>query len=333
MLRDMSWKTFCEINRSLFAPPKDFSSMTFYKLAAALVSIAGIIGAYLKAPDGVVHWLIKGLVVFPALKSSDAITSWDNSSHWLFHIASATILLGLVYAVSFAVVAQERLDFRHQQARALGIRFVSVRREHDIQNLDGDCRTVSVEDFEVYGIYLSHLDRHFQLTKGDKWPTAPKVAVENLPDGSSFTGNVQDNGAQRKYVLNFTQALHETARPVRLRIMDEIPKAFWMYEQDTPDHPILGGRVESTSWFVVEPIDRLEASVTFPFGYLVGGQSQVSVRYKGTRTVHNAEEIRLRERGALASEIKNGKQTLRLAVDHPIIGLQYYLYWEPPRRT
>jgi hypothetical protein len=328
----MSWKTFREINRSLFAPPKDFNGMTFYKLAALLVSVGSLIGAYYKAPDGVVHWLIENVVSYPAAKSADAIAVWDKGGHFGFHIVSALLLVGAVYAMSFAVVAQERLDFRQQQATALGLKFVSVRREHDILNLGGDCRTVSTEDFDVYGIYLSHLDRHFQLTKGDKWESTPVVAVESLPDGSSWNRVVEDSGALRKYILNFFPPLHQTQKTVRLRITDEIPGTFWMYRQDAPEHPVLGGQVESTSWFVVDPIEKLEISVTFPYSYRAGGQSQVSVRYKGTRTVHEDEQTRLRACSALKSEIENDRLTLRLTVSHPVVGLHYYLYWEPPKR-
>ena len=329
----MTWKVFREINRGLFALPEKPTSLTFYKLAGAVVSIAGLIGAYLKAPDSVAHWLIQSLITFPAPKLQDALTSWDSGNHTALRVTTAFALLALVYAGSFALAAQERLDFRSQQARSLGVRFVSVERGHDILDLDGLCRTTSVEDFEVYDIHLSHIDRHLQLTSGAQWPSRPEIVVEDLPDNHWCNYEVQDDGAHRTYVLNFTKALHQTARPVRLRISDTIPKAFWMYEDETPVHPVFETRVEATSWFVVEPINRLELAVTFPYGYRVGGPSQVSVRYKGTRTVHNPEEERLRNDSSLNSKIENGKQILELVVEEPIVGLQYYLYWEPPKRS
>ncbi len=289
----MTWRVFCEINRGLFSLPEKPTSLTFYKVAGAVVSIAGLIGAYLKAPDSVAHWLIQGLITFPAPKLQDALTSWDSGNHTVLRLAMAFALLAVVYAGSFALAAQERLDFRSQQARSLGVKFVSVQRGHDIVDMDGLCRTTSVEDFEVYDIYLSHIDRHLQLTSGTQWPNRPEIVVEDLPDNHWCNYEVQDDGAHRTYVLNFTKALHQTAKPVRLRISDNIPKAFWMYEDET---------------------------------------SQVSVRYKGTRTVHNPEEERLRNDSSLNSKIENGKQILELVVEEPIVGLQYYLYWEPPKR-
>ena len=331
-LRDMTWRVFREINRGLFALPKKPTTLTFYKLAGAVVSVAGLIGAYLKAPDSVAHWLIQNLITFPAPKLQDALTSWDSGSHMALRIASAFALLAVVYAGAFALAAQERLDFRSQQARALGLKFLSVRRGHDIVEAEGLCRTTSVEDFEVYDIHLSHIDRHLQLTSGTEWPNRPEIVVEGLPEDRWCNHEVQDDGARRNYILNFTKALHQTAKPVRLRISDTIPKAFWMYEDETPVHPVFEARVEASSWFVVEPIARLELAVTFPYGYRVGGQSQVSVRYKGTRTVHNPEEERLRNLSSLNSKIENGRQVLELVVEEPIIGLQYYLYWEPPKR-
>jgi hypothetical protein len=331
-LRDMTWRVFREINRSLFALPKKPTTLTFYKLAAAVVSVAGLIGAYLKAPDGVAHWLIQNLITFPAPKLQDALTSWDSGNHVALRIASAFALLAVVYAGAFALAAQERLDFRSELARAVGVKFLSVRRSHDITDLDGLCRTTSLEDFEVYDIHLSHIDRHLQLTSGATWPNRPEIDVEGLPNDHWWNFEVQDEGSRRTYVLNFTKALHQTVRPVRLRISDVIPKAFWMYEDETPVHPVFETHVEATSWFVVEPIDRLELAVTFPYGYRVGGQTQVSVRYKGTRTVHNPEEERLRNSSSLNSKEENGRQVLQLVVEEPIVGLQYYLYWEPPKR-
>jgi hypothetical protein len=241
-------------------------------------------------------------------------------------------MLAMVYAGSFILAAQDRLDYRSQGARALGLKFLSVRRGHDILDLNGLCRTTSLEDFEVYDLHLSHIDRHLQLTSGTNWPHPPEITVEDLPEGHWSDYTIEDNGARRNYILNFTTALHQTTKPIRLRISDEIPKAFWMYEDETPIHPVFDTHVEATSWFVVEPIERLELTVTFPFGYRVGGQSQVSVRYKGTRTVHNLEENRLRNSASLISKVENGKQILQLVVEEPVIGLQYYLYWEPPKR-
>jgi hypothetical protein len=328
----MTWRLFCEINRNLFALPKKPTSLTFYKLAGGVVAAASLIGAYLKAPDSVAHWLIQNLISFPAPKLQDALTTWDNGSHTAIRLTAAFGLLAVVYLASFALVAQDRLDYRAQAARALGLKFISVRRSHDIVDVEGLCRTTSVEDFEVYDIHLSHIDRHLQLTCGTEWPNRPEILVEDLPEGHWSNYEVNDDGAHRSYVLNFTKALHQTAKPVRLRISDQIPKAFWMYEDETPIHPVFETHIEATSWFVVEPIDRLELMVTFPFGYRVGGQSQVSVRYKGTRTVHNGEEERLRNSSSLTSKVENGKQVLQLIVEQPTVGLQYYLYWEPPKR-
>src|SRR5271166_2379303 len=77
----MTWQLFCEINRSLFPWPEKPWRITFWKAAAWLVATCGLVGAYYHAPDAAVHRLITALVNFPALKSEDAILSWDHGNH------------------------------------------------------------------------------------------------------------------------------------------------------------------------------------------------------------------------------------------------------------
>jgi len=73
-----------------------------------------------------------------------------------------------------------------------------------------------------------------------------------------------------------------------------------MFEQETRPADVFGNaRVEFISYFVVEPVARLELTVTFPYGYQVGGQTQVGVRYGRTPTVHDAEEQRLKKSNAV----------------------------------
>src|SRR5208283_213245 len=105
----------------------------------------------------------------------------------------------------------------------------------------------------------------------------------------------------------------------------------YMYEQDARVDEVFHSQIESISQFVLEPIELLELSVTFPYNYVVGGQSQISVRYGRTETVHELERERLLRENAISAEMQNGRQTLRLRVQQPIIGLIYYLYWQPPR--
>jgi len=72
---------------------------------------------------------------------------------------------------------------------------------------------------------------------------------------------VQLRSAGRWSTPHLHSELYEGIAPdrqaLRLRISDTIPKAFWMYEDETPVHPVFETRVEATSWFVVEPIARL----------------------------------------------------------------------------
>ena len=327
----MTWQLFCEINRSLFPWPEKPWRITFWKAAAWLVATCGLVGAYYHAPDAAVHRLITALVNFPALKSEDAILSWDHGNHTLLRAGTALLLFGLVYAGAFSIAAQEHLDYREKLARKLGLKFLSVRRDHEILNLAGDCRTASTEDFAVGGLHLSHVDRHLQLTTKTVWVRRPGVFVEGLSE-TTWILDVEDDGPRRAYILNFIPPLHDTKQTVRLRITDDIPRLFFMFEEDTPQHDIFESRVETISWLVIEPIDCLELSVTFPHDYQVGGQSQFSVRYRTSRTIHEDEESRLRNSASLTSQVFNGRQTLKLRVGQPVIGLQYYLYWETPKR-
>src|SRR5260370_21266604 len=102
-LREMTWRVFREINRGVFALPKKPATLTFYKLAAAVVSVAGLIGAYLKAPDTVAHWLIQNLITFPAPKLQDALTSWDSGNHMAPRIPSASAPLAATEAAALAL--------------------------------------------------------------------------------------------------------------------------------------------------------------------------------------------------------------------------------------
>jgi hypothetical protein len=325
----MTWDTFLDINREIFSLPTGWAKTTFWKLVVSIVATAGVIGAYWKVLDDVAHALIGSLVVPANVDAS--VKAWNASPHFLLRTAVALLCVGLVYAAAFFLAAQERLDYRTRIAKTLGVRFTVVRREHDVLDTTGRCRMTSTEELQVYDLHLSHIERRLQVTAATT-RTRPLIAISGEPDGITYNTRFRDEGPSRYYVINFLPALYRTTSPVHLKMTEEVEKAIYMYEQDAPEQPVFNNsRVEFVSFFVVEPIERLELSVTFPFDYRVGGQSQIGVRYGRTSTVHDIEEQRLRN--SVFSKLGNGRQTLSLEVAKPMIGLHYYLYWVPPRRA
>ena len=200
---------------------------------------------------------------------------------------------------------------------------------HDVLDLTGNCRTTSTESFSVDELQLAYIERRLQVPPGVN-RSVPAIVVEGLPAGTNATHTHHDIGPLRTYEVNFTPPLHQTQQPVTLKITETIDKVIFMSQAVTPVHPIFKSKVESISLLVVEPIDILELSVTFPFGYAVGGASQIRVCYGRTPTIHDLEEQRLKNGGALKPATNGSRQTLQLCVDSPIVGLQYFLYWEPP---
>lgn len=323
----MTWKTFREINREFFTLPKGRPSATFWKSAGWIVTLAGIAGSYLKVSDILAHWAIRET----SANVEVSLRAWDASPHVLASVAAGLVFLALVYAGGFAYLAQDRLDYRAQLAESLGIRFLSVRREHDVLDLTGRCHMTTTDEFEVLDLQLSYIERKVEAPTASH-RTMPTVQLDGLPDGTTYQQEERDDGALRSYIVNFTPPLRRTKKTVRLKLSEESENVILMYEQDTPTHPVFNARVETVSQFVVEPIDRLELAVTFPRDYRVGGESQLSVRYRDTRSRHDAEEHRLVQAGAVSATENNGRQTLKLVVEEPIIGLHYYLHWIPPKK-
>lgn len=325
----MTWRVFLEVNKELFAFARGSWRTTFWKLASGIVAVAGVAGAYWMALDGIVHWVIVKLVPGNAELLNKA---WDAAPHYGLRTLVALILLALVYTAAFALTAQERLDYRARMARALGIKFLNVRREHEVIDLTGRCRAITIEQLEVYDLRLSHIQRRLQVPSV-KNRTVPDILVEGLPEGVRCTPSHKDDDGLRVFVLNFFPPLSATINPVRIKIEETFDNGISMFEQETRPADVFGNaRVEFISYFVVEPVARLELTVTFPYGYQVGGQTQVGVRYGRTPTVHDAEEQRLKKSNAVYGENRGGHQTLKLVVDEPIFGLHYYLHWVPPQK-
>jgi len=323
----MTWKTALEINRAMFALPKGRPLLTFWKAAAWVLSVAGILGSYFKMSDILAHWAIRQT----SANVDSSLKLWDASPHTLSNLAAAAGVLMLVYLGAFAYLAQDRLDYRSRLAESLGIRFLSVRREHDVLDLSGRCHMTTTDEFEVLDLQLSYIERKVEAPTANN-RTIPEIHLEGLPEGTTYQQDQRDEGSLRSYIVNFTPPLRRTKKAVRLRLSEESDNVILMYEQDTPIHRVFNAKVEAVSQFVVEPIDRLELAVTFPRDYRVGGESQLSVRYRDTRSRHDGEEHRLVQAGAIAADENNGRQTLRLVVEEPIIGLHYYLHWIPPKK-
>lgn len=324
----MNWKTFCDINREVIAIPKESKALTFWKLASAVIAVGGVLAAYYGLLDHVVHAFIHQ--VTPQAYQQASITAWDAASHVWAKALLAIFVLAVVYAFAFFAAAQGYLDYRKQMARSLGLKFLYVKREHDVLDLNGNCRMYSREAFEVYDLYLSHLDRRLQVPSASH-RNPPQITVEGLPDGAKHIMTQRDEGNSRTYTLNFVPGLHQSLAPVKFTITELADHAIYMYESETPESLIFESRIESVSQFVKEPIDLLELSVTFPYEYQVGGQTQISVRYGLTKTEHTPEIQRMLREGAVTADTQNGRQTLKLVVREPIVGLVYYLYWQPQK--
>jgi hypothetical protein len=323
----MIWKAIKEINREMFQFSAGDAPTGVWKLATAIAGVAGAIGFYWKIPDSVAEWLFYRFYDSKAAKL--AFESWQLNGHIGMRLLVVAAFFLLFYLVMFAAYAIKRLDYRGQVARSFGMRFRTVRREHDVLNIQGDCRTTSTESFLVDELQLSYIERRLQVPP-NVTRSAAVITIEGLPPGTNAPTKVQDIGATRTYGVNFTPALHQTLEAATLKIEETIEKVIFMSQQVTPVHPTFKSKVESISLLVVEPIEILELSVTFPYGYAVGGASQICVCYGRTPTVHDQEMQRLRSDCALKPENKDGRQSLRLVVETPIMGLQYYLYWEPP---
>ena len=324
----MFLQAFREINEEMFSFSKEETKLNMWKLATGVAAVAGALGFYLKIPDSVMEWMFYRLTEAKTAKTS--FENWQQAGHTGLRLLSLVSFFVLFYLIVFAFYAIKRLDYRAQVARALGIRFSLVKREHLVLNLQGDCKTTSTETFTVGDLQLAYIDRRLQVPPGVT-RSAPVITVEGLPAGTNAPLGYKDAGGLRTYQVNFAPPLHKTLQLVSMKIGETIEKGIFMDQASTPVHPIFRSKVESISLLVVEPIDRLELSATFPPGYGVGGALQISVRYGRTATVHDIEEQRLKSNGALKPDNNGGQQTLRLVVDLPMMGLQYYLFWEPPQ--
>ncbi len=325
----MQWDIFISINRDIFARDKA-AKATFGKVVAGIAGLAAVMGAYWKAGDLLVGWLFVQL--HNPVEGQKFFDIWRVAPHAGLHALVALVLLLLIYLAIFVWVAQQRLNTHDVLARSVGFELLLVKREHDVLSLSGRCVVISTDEIKVHGLQLSHIERRLQVTD----PTTrsvPVFSVENLPDGVNSSHTYADNGALRVYDLNFTPPLHQMAKPAKMTISEEIGQAICMHREDTLEHPIFGQRVESISFFVLEPTVQIDLSVTFPANYVVGGASQISVRYGRTPTIHDVEEQRLKNSNSMTAESRAGRQTLRLKVEKPILGLHYYLYWVPPLKS
>ncbi len=324
----MIWTAIREIHGDMFSAKGEPWKPGVWALATGVAAVVGGLGFYWKIPDSITEWLYYRF--YDAKTAKAAFETWQAGSHIGLRLLVLAVSFLVLYLVVFGIYAVMRLDYRKQYARAFGVRFATLRREHDVLDLTGKCYTTGTEVFVVDELQLSYIERRLESPAGVA-RSAPAMKVEGLPSGTTETLSHRDAGPLRTYVFNFTPPLHQTQKqPVTLRTSETIDKSIYMNLAGTPVHPVFKSQVEAISILVMEPIDVLELSVTFPAGYAVGGSSQIRVCYGRTPTVHDKEEQRLRDSRAIKPETKGGRQTLLLHVDSPIVGLQYYLYWEPP---
>jgi hypothetical protein len=324
----MLWTAIREINGEMFSTKGEPWKPGIWALATTVAAVVGGLGFYWKIPDSVAEWLYSQY--YDPKTAKAAFENWQAAGHFGLRLLVFAVSFALLYLIVFGIYAVKRLDYRKAYARAFGVRFSMIRREHDVLDLTGKCFTTGTEVFAVDELQLAYIERRLESPAGVA-RSAPTMNAEGLPPGTKEMLYHRDVGPLRTYVFNFTPPLHQTQRqPVTLKTSETIDQSIYMKLANTPIHPVFKSQVEAISILVMEPIDVLELSVTFPSGYAVGGSSQIRVCYGRTPTIHDKEEQRLKDSGAIKPETKNNRQTLLLHVESPIVGLQYYLYWEPP---
>ncbi len=126
--------------------------------------------------------------------------------------------------------------------------------------------------------------------------------------------------------------MSHTTTTTTVKITEEVTRGVWMFLEDVPEDPVLGGKLESIGHLVNEPTELLILEILFPRNYVVTGERQFKVRLGSTENPHVREEQRLQNDGALKAQIDKGRQKLQLTVNRPLMGLCYYLCWVPPRK-
>ena len=129
----MIWTAIREINGEMFSTKGEPWKPGIWALATSVAAVVGGLGFYWKIPDSVAEWL--DYRFYDAKTAKAAFETWQAGSHIGLRLVVLAASFLLFYLVVFGIYAVKRLDYRKQYARAFGVRFATIRREHDVLDL------------------------------------------------------------------------------------------------------------------------------------------------------------------------------------------------------
>ncbi len=331
------WPKFKAINRRIVNFTDAKSKVTLANIVAWAGGGIGLITSF----SGGFDWIAPRVIGYLTGKP-EVTAAWQPGVHWGSKTLVSLLIVAFFYLLVFSVQAMVLLsesakpDYRVGLADAIGVTFTRILDYYDVISKEGDCYVILEADFLVGDLAVSHVERKYgsnsAISRGE-----PRMEVPALPSNIQHTTQATpppiDPLVPRKYHFRFVPPLSHTAMTTTVKITEEVTRGVWMYLEDVPDNPVLGGKLESIGHLVNEPTDLLVLEIVFPRSYTVTGERQFKVRLGSTENPHVREEQRLQNEGALKPEIEKGRQKLRLTVKRPMMGLCYYLCWVPPRKT
>jgi hypothetical protein len=287
-------------------------------------------------------WVVPRTIGYLAGKP-EMVTAWQANQHWGSKALISLLILGFFYSIVFAVQTSVLLseqqaaahppvpDYRALLAEAIGVNFTRVRDYYDVTNDSGDCHFIHEAEFQVDDFDLSHVERKLNSNSATS-RGAPVMEVPLHPPNIQPLTQVDTSSNQRVYHFRFRPPMSRTTTISMVKFTEDMKRGIWMWREDVQFDRVLGGNLESISHLVNEPTDRLELEVAFPRGYTIAGDRNFKVRLGTTENVHAREEQRLAQALAVTAEIQNDRQSLKMIVERPIMGLSYFLCWVPQPR-
>jgi hypothetical protein len=335
-LRPMTWEIFKAVNKRIVTFRGVSRKVTLSNIYGWSGGAIASIVSFSLGFDWVVPRTIGYLTGKPELAAA-----WQANQHWGSKALVSLLILGFFYSIVFAVQTSVLLseqqaaarppDYRAMLGEAIGVNFTRVRDYYEVTNDNGDCHFIHEAEFEVGDFALSHVERKLSSNSATS-RDAPVMEVPLHPPDIQPKTQADTKSSPRVYHFRFYPSMSRTTTISMVKFTEDMKRGIWMWREDVPFDRILGGNLESISHLVNEPTDRLELEVTFPRDYTISGDRNFKVRLGTTENVHSREEQRLAQTLAVTTRINKDKQTLRMVVDQPIMGLSYFLCWVPPSR-
>jgi hypothetical protein len=109
----------------------------------------------------------------------------------------------------------------------------------------------------------------------------------------------------------------------------KVSKGFFMYREDLESAPQFFKR-EYWGYNIVMPVEKVEIYITFPKSYSVATFPGVCIGEELSEELMYSEELqRIHRNGWFKSEGSWAK----LEIEKPIIGMTYFIYWNPPPKS